>query len=493
MEDRIREELANIDTDGPLSSHRLDFYKTMFRNRGSAFDGERSSGLHGARMGQGRAQSTQAEREVVEDGEDGEDGDHIGVVEDGDHIGVGDSSHETAVSVGNLGGTHIDDETYFVLIPGSSLLFGQAKVDEEKIETAEWQRNLEKRIIEGLGEDHILKSNKEYTGTGEESTCGSVENKPYQCRKQEKDGCADEQYNCVENTLINHADKKKSVVSTSQGSAVFFSCIIKNPELLDNIDSILLFSPALSFNGTNNCITKDKIKGVLNICKEKGIRILLVDNEYGYSHYDEELGEYFRNPMTKVIKEYCDKEDNDSFNIFVKCSNHSFNIEGIYSVNFVNNLNRDLTLHWVRGDGTLNKGVKLMKNGGSNTMKTYAGHVWMARHEEKEIFKLEIDAGNGGFQKVQIDSKRRQKVMVTVSDETGGTSEDKSKNKEKMKKCIEFNREINSCFQRDIIKYIYMWCIAMDAYRNQYRSEILREIIVINSMASGVYVDKESV
>ena len=185
------------------------------------------------------------------------------------------------------------EETYFVLIPGSNLLFGKANEDEGR-SVAKWQKILEEIIRRDDGEEKILKSSIEYSETLKEHTCGSAENKPYQRKKRGEGSHSLEQYNCVLNTLQTHNDKKKSIVCTSQGSVCLFQSLLVNPELMSGIDSIVLLSPAFMFPNAPRRMTKSDLKEILIALKRLSVRILLVDNEFGLWHYSRANKEYSR-------------------------------------------------------------------------------------------------------------------------------------------------------------------------------------------------------
>lgn len=243
----------------------------------------------------------------------------------------------------------VSSETYFVLIPGSNILFGKA-IEEGGRSTGKWQKILEDIIMQhGDGEDKILKSSVEYSETSEAYTCGSAENKPFRSLRQNQNSAL-EQFNCVKDTLQTHWDKKKSIVCTSQGAACLFYSLFEYPELILGIDSIVLFSPAFIFRGAPQ-VPSGTLKFLLSKLDELSVRILLVNNEYGLWHYSRVTE---RNNIdteeSRMLRNYTNMQKN-SGNIMLRCTDHSFDVSKQYEkrgdlaeIEIINLSSEDITL-----------------------------------------------------------------------------------------------------------------------------------------------------
>ena len=216
-------------------------------------------------------------------------------------------------------------ELYFVLIPGSGNRFGHVP----------YQQKISQMIKDNLGERYILKSSQR------DLECGHEDNEPAQCVEDKKKGrdvrrpCPDISYECLEDIFFYNYDKRKCLISTSQGSAILVQLLVNllgiGVNCFENIECLLFFSPALIYKG-ETCKSKNEgtIIKFLSMCRDYNIPILLFHNEFGSFKFNPRLGDSYpyNNPWTNHIISYCDSHP-ESKSIPIRCTNHSFFIDGI--------------------------------------------------------------------------------------------------------------------------------------------------------------------
>lgn len=226
----------------------------------------------------------------------------------------------------------IDDDLKFVLIPGSDNAWGKNRIPyhtkvrlRQDYNPGHWQSTIEDLI----GDENILKSGPDYNGT-DEFHCGDKRNKPYIERYKLREATdthkeaplgstrfgAPEMRRCVENIFKTNSDVNKSVICTSQGSAILFDIISQNPDILYNIRSIVIVSPAFSFEGQQRSVVRTRFESFLRECEDKNTRILLLLTEYQWGKWEPERsgwnGDLIKSGVCKAV--------------FVPNTTHSFDI-----------------------------------------------------------------------------------------------------------------------------------------------------------------------
>ena len=248
--------------------------------------------------------------------------------------------------VADLGGPtpdafEIGDDLKFVLIPGSDNAWGKNRIPyHTKVEWRQdynpghWQSTIEDLI----GDENILKSGPDYTGT-DEFHCGDKSNKPYIERHKPRPATstqkgaplgsirfgAPEMRSCVENIFETNRDVNKSVISTSQGSAILIDILADNPEMLDNIVSIVFFSPATIFPGQVGD-SRQKLNIFLRACEDRHISILLLLTEYHYARWNGEFCVGGAKEAGVVSLCHVIKQSSACKSIFIPNTTHSFDI-----------------------------------------------------------------------------------------------------------------------------------------------------------------------
>lgn len=242
---------------------------------------------------------------------------------------------------GIAGGPFQGDDLKFVLIPGSDNDWGKNRIPyhtkvywRQDYNPAHWQRTIEDLI----GDENILKSDPDYTGT-DEFHCGDMRNKPYIERHKSREATttqkraplgsirfgAPEMRSCVENIFETNRDVNKSVISTSQGSAILIDILADNPEMLDNIVSIVFVSPATIFPGQVGD-SYQKLKKFLKACEDKHISILLLLTEYNWARWNGKFcaGEAKEADMASLC--HVIKQSSACNSIFIPNTTHTFDI-----------------------------------------------------------------------------------------------------------------------------------------------------------------------
>ena len=170
------------------------------------------------------------------------------------------------------------DDVKFVLIPGSSNIWGRERSDGVGV----WQEMVEDIV----GDSNILKSTREYNEIGD-LHCGKNNNKPRWAALDRDSSGSEEMSLCIANTFENNAGAKKSVITTSQGSALFIDYIVEHPEMLENVHSIVFVSPATIAAGRSGLefAGPQKTEIFLRLCEQKNKRILLLLTEHGWGRW----------------------------------------------------------------------------------------------------------------------------------------------------------------------------------------------------------------
>jgi hypothetical protein len=233
-----------------------------------------------------------------------------------------------------------DDDLKFVLIPGFNNAWGDQRHTKEEGE----RRNLnfnpahyQSKIAELIGDNNILKSTASYNERGVEFHCGHRQNKPFRVQWEDLKGNGrhgdTEMRNCIQNIFETYPKTPKSVISTSQGSAVFIDYMADNPGMLDNIRSIVFVSPATTFHrGPKWPAPWHKLNNFLKKCKDKNIGILLLLNDNGWARWDNKKNECCgekkgagKTSDCSTIKKYMQSSDGD-LAIQIPRTTHSFDI-----------------------------------------------------------------------------------------------------------------------------------------------------------------------
>jgi hypothetical protein len=237
---------------------------------------------------------------------------------------------------GLAGGPDPDDDLKFVLIPGSSNAWG----DQRNTEEGQFRgspSHYQSKIAELIVDDNILKSTPDYNEKDVSLHCGHRQNIPFRVIWDDLRGSGrygdTEMRNCIQNIFETNIGIPKSVISTSQGSAVFIDYMADNPEMLDNIRSIVFVSPATTFNrGPKWPLPFHKLKKFLKECKNKNIGILLLLNENGWARWDNNKNECCgekkgagKATNCSTIKRYMQSSDGD-LAIQIPRTTHAFDI-----------------------------------------------------------------------------------------------------------------------------------------------------------------------
>lgn len=247
---------------------------------------------------------------------------------------------------GIAGGPKRGDDLKFVLIPGSDNSWGThrltpkekeegrvtnptpgRKVKPQLYNPGHWQT----RIAELITDDNILKTTTDYNKQGGLLHCGDRHNKPFNSLWVTGDSPAIEMRNCIQSIFETYPETPKSVISTSQGSAILIDILADNPKMLNNIVSIVFVSPATIFPGGAKWSGEDgayqKLNNFLKACEDRHISILLLLTEYHWARWN---GNHCvdANEEEAVLVSDCHVIKNSSAckSIFIPNTTHSFDI-----------------------------------------------------------------------------------------------------------------------------------------------------------------------
>ena len=221
-------------------------------------------------------------------------------------------------------------ELKYILIPGANNGWGkyrltQAECSEKGLtyNPAHWQGRLEEMI----GDDNILKSTPEYNGTSEYLYCGHNKNIPFRVKNKLISGSQDiHMTNCVQNIFETNIEISKSVISTSQGSAILFDYIARNPDMLNNVRSIVFVSPATVYpHGPQGDAALKALEDFLDSCKNREIGILLLLNEYEYGSWIPSAENCQGSACAKIIGKL--NSDHGDLAVKVPGTTHSFDLK----------------------------------------------------------------------------------------------------------------------------------------------------------------------
>jgi len=248
---------------------------------------------------------------------------------------------------GIAGGPERGDDLKFILIPGSDNSWGTHRLtpkekEEGRVTNPTLGRKVKPQlynpghwqtiIAELITDDNILKTTTEYNEQGLPLHCGDRQNKPFKAQwitARSQSGI--EMRNCIQNIFETYPETPKSVISTSQGSAILIDILADNPEMLDNIVSIVFFSPATIFPGGPKWSGEDgayqKLKNFLKACEDRHISILLLLTEYHWARWDgTHCVDANKEEAALVSDCHVIKNSRACKSIFVPDTTHSFDI-----------------------------------------------------------------------------------------------------------------------------------------------------------------------
>lgn len=140
-------------------------------------------------------------------------------------------------------------------------------------------------------------------------------------------------YRWISHTFESNDGAPKSVITTSQGSALFIDYIMGNPRMLENVHSVVFVSPAtIAENRAGRKMTENFIA----LCEEKNKKILLLLTEIGWARWDPGMRQCVHDVTDTATREVRQHSVTDCpiiirsrvcETVFVRNTNHNFDFE----------------------------------------------------------------------------------------------------------------------------------------------------------------------